>query len=183
LDERGLTDNEEGDLGPIYGFQWRHFGAEYKGSSENYSNLGIDQLQRCVETIKKNPNDRRMIVSAWNPMGNARIEFILRNRNIRFGQNGFTAVSRDVSIQRIRKWVIIINVSTFRRYWFGRSVQHWELCVVDAHRSKRTLCNAFLDCSFYRFVDWKQTNWCAYLVIYTRTKIISTLFANKYRYV
>lgn len=45
---------EWGDLGPIYGKQWRDFG-------------GIDQLKDVIERIKTNPNDRRMIVSAWNP--------------------------------------------------------------------------------------------------------------------
>ena len=57
----------ENDLGPIYGFQWRHFGAEYKGPDANYSGQGVDQLANLVEMLKKNPNDRRMIVTAWNP--------------------------------------------------------------------------------------------------------------------
>ncbi len=58
---------EEPDLGPIYGFQWRHFGAEYKGLGIDYRGQGVDQLAQVVNTIKKNPHDRRMIVSAWNP--------------------------------------------------------------------------------------------------------------------
>lgn len=58
---------DENDLGPIYGFQWRHFGAEYWGPYADYSGQGVDQLANLVETLKKNPNDRRMIVSAWNP--------------------------------------------------------------------------------------------------------------------
>lgn len=58
---------EERDLGAIYGYQWRHFNAPYKGYDEDYSEKGIDQLAKVVETLKKNPNDRRMIVSAWNP--------------------------------------------------------------------------------------------------------------------
>ncbi len=58
---------EERDLGPIYGFQWRHFGAEYKSYDNNYENQGIDQLKHLIETLKKNPSDRRMIVSGWNP--------------------------------------------------------------------------------------------------------------------
>ena len=47
---------ENGDLGPVYGAQWR-----------NWNGVGIDQIKNVVETLKKNPNDRRMIVSAWNP--------------------------------------------------------------------------------------------------------------------
>jgi thymidylate synthase len=57
----------ERDLGPIYGFQWRHWNAEYDGFDKNYSGKGTDQLEKIVNTLKKNPNDRRMIVSAWNP--------------------------------------------------------------------------------------------------------------------
>ncbi len=59
---------EERDLGPIYGFQWRHFNAPYKSFDTDYTNLGIDQLKKMVETLKNNPRDRRMIVSAWNPI-------------------------------------------------------------------------------------------------------------------
>ena len=61
----GMT--EEPDLGPIYGFQWRHFSAEYKGLGIDYSRQGVDQLADLVDTIKKTPTNRRMIVSAWNP--------------------------------------------------------------------------------------------------------------------
>lgn len=57
----------ERDLGPIYGFQWRHFGADYENFDTDYAGKGVDQLKNVVETLKKNPNDRRMIVSAWNP--------------------------------------------------------------------------------------------------------------------
>lgn len=55
-----------GDLGPIYGFQWRHWGAEYKGADVDYTGQGIDQLEQIIKTIKYNPTDRRMIMSAWN---------------------------------------------------------------------------------------------------------------------
>ena len=60
-----LTDNgvriwnewadENGDLGPVYGSQWRNWNGE-----------GIDQLAEVVDKLKHNPNDRRIIVSAWN---------------------------------------------------------------------------------------------------------------------
>ncbi len=58
---------DERDLGPIYGFQWRYFNADYENFDYNHSGKGVDQLKKMVETLKKNPNDRRMIVSAWNP--------------------------------------------------------------------------------------------------------------------
>ncbi len=58
---------EERDLGPIYGFQWRHFNAKYENYDTDYTEKGVDQLKRVVETLKTNPRDRRMIVNAWNP--------------------------------------------------------------------------------------------------------------------
>ncbi|NP_001032905.1 thymidylate synthase [Bos taurus] len=67
LDGLGFSDRAEGDLGPVYGFQWRHFGAEYKDMDSEYSGQGVDQLQKVIDTIKTNPNDRRIILCAWNP--------------------------------------------------------------------------------------------------------------------
>jgi len=58
----------ERDLGPVYGFQWRHFGADYISFDKEPITKGVDQLKKLVETLKSNPNDRRMIVSAWNPV-------------------------------------------------------------------------------------------------------------------
>lgn len=59
---------KERDLGPIYGFQWRHFNAKYDNFDSNYENKGIDQLKNLIEKIKTDPTDRRLIVSAWNPL-------------------------------------------------------------------------------------------------------------------
>ncbi|XP_014270536.1 thymidylate synthase [Halyomorpha halys] len=68
LDSLNFTDREEGDLGPIYGFQWRHFGARYDNMHSDYQGQGVDQLQSIIKMIKENPDDRRMILSAWNPV-------------------------------------------------------------------------------------------------------------------
>ncbi|KAK3900219.1 thymidylate synthase/dCMP hydroxymethylase domain-containing protein [Staphylotrichum tortipilum] len=67
LDSLGLTSREAGDLGPVYGFQWRHFGAEYVDSKTDYAGQGVDQLARIVHTLRTNPFDRRLVLSAWNP--------------------------------------------------------------------------------------------------------------------
>lgn len=69
LDSVGLQNNEEGDLGPVYGHQWRHFNAPYTTCNANYEGQGIDQLQNVI-TMLKDPTQRksrRMILSAWNP--------------------------------------------------------------------------------------------------------------------
>ncbi|KAK2183064.1 hypothetical protein NP493_324g00018 [Ridgeia piscesae] len=67
LDSLGFTDRKEGDLGPVYGFQWRHAGAEYSHMHADYTGQGVDQLQEVINTIKTRPDDRRIIMCAWNP--------------------------------------------------------------------------------------------------------------------
>ncbi|KAL8927490.1 MAG: hypothetical protein Q9208_002295 [Pyrenodesmia sp. 3 TL-2023] len=67
LDSIGLTDRAEGDLGPVYGFQWRHFGAEYVDAQTDYTGQGVDQLAEVIEKLKNKPYDRRIVLSAWNP--------------------------------------------------------------------------------------------------------------------
>ena len=59
---------EERDLGPVYGFQWRHFGAPYYNYDSDYTGQGFDQIKYVVDSLKNKPDDRRMLVSAWNPM-------------------------------------------------------------------------------------------------------------------
>lgn len=67
LEGRGLGHREEGDLGPVYGFQWRHFGADYQDMHADYTGQGVDQLAECIDKIKNHPEDRRILLSAWNP--------------------------------------------------------------------------------------------------------------------
>ena len=61
------------DLGPIYGWQWRHFGGTYKWNPDDVSQnfeadkKGVDQMANAIETIKEDPTSRRAVVSAWNP--------------------------------------------------------------------------------------------------------------------
>lgn len=51
-----------GDLGPVYGHQWRNFGATAPGARD-----GVDQIARLIESLRKNPEGRRHIVTGWNP--------------------------------------------------------------------------------------------------------------------
>lgn len=58
---------ENGELGPIYGYQWRHWEKfVWDDASKSYRKEHIDQITQAIETIKKNPDSRRIIVSAWN---------------------------------------------------------------------------------------------------------------------
>jgi thymidylate synthase len=50
-----------------YGFQWRHFGANYRNMYTDYTGLGFDQIKEIVRQIKEEPDSRRIILSAWNP--------------------------------------------------------------------------------------------------------------------
>ena len=61
--------DEKGDLGPIYGHQWR-----------NWNDEGIDQIKSVIETLKTNPDSRRMLISAWNPS-------VLPDTSITFAEN------------------------------------------------------------------------------------------------
>jgi thymidylate synthase len=72
-----ITDLQR-DVGPIYGWQWRHFGGEYQwddariekdpADNFNHGKPGVNQLEQIIYKLKNNPADRRMIVSAWNPV-------------------------------------------------------------------------------------------------------------------
>lgn len=61
--------DENGDLGPVYGYQWRNWNGE-----------GIDQIQEVIDSLKKNPDSRRIMVSAWNPS-------VMPNTNLSFSEN------------------------------------------------------------------------------------------------
>lgn len=61
--------DEKGDLGPVYGHQWRNWNSE-----------GIDQISEVIKTIKSNPDSRRMLVSAWNPS-------VLPDTSVSFAEN------------------------------------------------------------------------------------------------
>ncbi len=64
LDSRGFTDRDVGNLGPVYGFQWRHWNGDYQDPT---GKPGIDQLANVINSIQADPFGRRHIVSAWNP--------------------------------------------------------------------------------------------------------------------
>ena len=66
LENRELN-YREGDIGPMYGFQWRHCGSEYRGCDADYTGEGIDQIQKVIDLIKTDPDSRRMVISSYIP--------------------------------------------------------------------------------------------------------------------
>lgn len=78
LDSLGFYDRETGEVGPMYGFQWRRWGEKYSGNNsdvensginkiaENNNMSGIDQIAELLTNIKKDPFSRRHVLSAWN---------------------------------------------------------------------------------------------------------------------
>ena len=69
LDSRHLYLNDENDLGPVYGHQWRFFNAHYIDNRTDYTDRGIDQLQLIIDQLKSDEGrtSRRLILTAWNP--------------------------------------------------------------------------------------------------------------------
>lgn len=64
---RKWAKNDSGDLGPVYGHQWRRFNAEPDQYHDTYYDAGTDQIRWVLEELRTNPHSRRMLVSAWNP--------------------------------------------------------------------------------------------------------------------
>ena len=67
LDNLGFTERQDGDCGPIYGFNFRHFGAEYKDCDTNYTNCGYDQVKEVLRLLKEEPTSRRILINLWDP--------------------------------------------------------------------------------------------------------------------
>jgi dihydrofolate reductase/thymidylate synthase len=66
LNKIGLDNLEEGDCGACYGFQWRHFGAEYNDCKTDYTDKGFDQVKYVLDLLRNDPFSRRIFLSAWN---------------------------------------------------------------------------------------------------------------------
>lgn len=58
---------EEGDMGPMYGWNWKHFGAEYKSCLSDYTNKGFDQIEYAMNLLRKDPYSRRILMTTYNP--------------------------------------------------------------------------------------------------------------------
>lgn len=67
LDKNNLQHLPVGDMGPSYGFLFRHFGGQYVNCNTNYTSVGYDQLANVIHLLKTNPTSRRIIISLWDP--------------------------------------------------------------------------------------------------------------------
>ena len=71
LDQNGFNDRKDGIMGPMYGYQWRFFNAEYDEKTgkavESLLSKGVDQLKNLIDNIKTDPNSRRHLLTDYNP--------------------------------------------------------------------------------------------------------------------
>jgi thymidylate synthase len=67
LESRNLT-YQEGDMGPMYGFNWLHFGAQYHGCHGDYTGEGMNQLEKVIRLLKEDPFSRRIMMTTYNPL-------------------------------------------------------------------------------------------------------------------
>jgi len=123
LRERGVTiwdewAREDGDLGPVYGVQWRSWPTPDGGH--------IDQIEEVIRTLKTNPDSRRIIVSAWNVAELSKMALMPCHAffSVLCGTLANTGWQRQAQLP---------VVSTQRRHLLGRSLQHCQLRFVDAH--------------------------------------------------
>ena len=103
--------DDKGNLGPVYGHQWRNWNSE-----------GIDQIQEVIDTLRTNPDSRRMLISAWNPS-------VLPDTKISFAENvanNKAALPRATHFsnfmwQKINSLVNYINVVQMF-FWVSHSI-------------------------------------------------------------
>lgn len=67
LDSIGLVNNREGDCGPIYGHNFRYYGAKYVNCETDYAEQGYDQVKEALRLIREEPTSRRILINLWNP--------------------------------------------------------------------------------------------------------------------
>jgi thymidylate synthase len=172
LDKRGLTEYREGDVGPVYGFQWRHWGAEYQGCDAGYEGRGIDQLTRVVQQIRETPESRRLIVSAWNVAELDRVA--LPSCHILFQYNVEGDYLDLKMYQRSADWFLGVpfNIASYAlllsmtAHLTGKKPRRLILTFGDAHlynnheqQAWEQLSRSPLDLPSLEIVDRKQRSW------------------------
>ena len=98
----------EGDMGPMYGFNWFHFGAKYTGCDSNYDGLGFNQFEMVLNLLRNDPTSRRIIMTSYNPAlakdgvlypcHGISIQFYVRiSENIKYVSCSMTQRSADIA--------------------------------------------------------------------------------------
>ena len=137
LNSIGLTDYEEFDCGPIYGFQWRNFGGEYPRDPNNPT--GVDQLKDVIEQLHTNPTSRRMIISAWNPLQQSQMCLPACHTMYQFYKNEkglscqLMARSQDVILGTPFNIASTAVLTTLIAYVNGYTVDKIKICMGDCH--------------------------------------------------
>ena len=110
--------------GPVHGHQWR--------SWPTPDDRHIDQIQQVIEQLKKTPNSRRIIVSAWNVADLPDESMVLRQHNVA-RQNGPGALPRFFSVLCCRWQALMPTLSAQLRHVFRFAVQYSQLCLIDTY--------------------------------------------------
>ena len=118
-------ETENGDLGPIYGFQWRNWIDHNNGKH-------IDQIGQIIEQIRNNPSSRRIIVSAWN-VADLPDESISPQENAESGKKGIGAMSCILSIFCFTGKTLLSAVSKKLRYIFRIGIQYCLIQFIDSY--------------------------------------------------
>lgn len=155
LDGRKLFDYKEGEMGPMYGFQFRYFGAKYDPTGQSsYLNKGIDQWQYVIHLLKTDPTSRRILINLWNPVVfdecvlppcHFCIQFYVRtNEKRKLLDAQLNIRSSDVILGlpfNIAQYAFIIHLLC---NIVGNNLQPGKLTVVlgDAHIYQSHICNA-----------------------------------------
>lgn len=86
LDSVGLNHYQISDIGPMYGFQWKFFNAEYKGCHADYTGQGIDQIKQALYDLEHDKFSRRIIMTTYNPLqANQGVLYPCHGLTIQFG--------------------------------------------------------------------------------------------------
>lgn len=86
LNSLGKTDWIEGDMGPMYGYQWLHFNAPYDGCKSDYTNKGFNQLQYVIDLLKTDKFSRRILMTTYNPIqANEGVLYPCHGISVQFG--------------------------------------------------------------------------------------------------
>ena len=135
LDKQELNHLEEDDIGPGYGFQFRHSGAKYIDCKTDYTGLGVDQLQNCINLIKNNPNDRRIIIELWNPSQLKEMALPPCHKTYQF-----TVTNNKLSCHLYqRSWDIMLGWNTSTAALFTHILAHY--CGLAVGTLTHTICD------------------------------------------